>query len=132
MQRDDGGSAFPSTPLGDDGKPGGAHRFGMSLRDWYAGQALSSIQLRCWDDLQQAGEKTAVAAWASLAFVVADAMLAARSPAPEEAEADPRDELLREAVQVIEQMRVRLHPCDNLLPSEAATLAKIQKELGDG
>ena len=41
-------------------------------------------------------------------------------------------ELLREAVQVIEQMRVRLHPCDNLLPSESATLAKLQEELGDG
>lgn len=76
-QRSDGGPAFGHGNHEQGGHPG------MSLRDWYAGQALSSIQLRCWDDLQQAGEKTAVAAWATLAYAVADAMLAARSPAPE-------------------------------------------------
>ena len=86
-QRDDGGSAFPSTPLGDDGKPGGAHRFGMSLRDYFAGQALSSIPLRSWDYLSAEGDK--VRAWATLAYAVADAMLAARSPAPEGGETDP-------------------------------------------
>ena len=148
-QRDDGGSAFPSTPLGDDGKPGGAHRFGMSLRDWFAGQALSSIPLRSWDYLSSGDDK--VKAWATLAYAVADAMLAARSPAPEGGpQSDSRDELLREAVQVIRGFQGAL---DNLwcnylelavggpaawdeygAPASGSgldTLAKIQKELGD-
>jgi len=75
-----GGPAFPCA-TGDvlvDPKGGRAHivmRGGMSLRDWFAGQALVGT-------LSQQGDEphTAVRceAWARWAYDVADAMLAAR------------------------------------------------------
>ena len=85
-QPNDGGPAFPQGY-----REAGGHS-GMSLRDWYAGQALSSIPLRSWDYLSAEDDK--VRAWATLAYAVADAMLTARSPAPEGGEtrrAVPRD-----------------------------------------
>lgn len=118
-QRNDGGSAFPSTPLGDDGKPGGAHRFGMSLRDWFAqSQPSDDIQELSYRHLSLAARRLLVeeqwpdapghdasqeehvkyqidkARWhakvaAALRYMHADAMLAARSPAPEGGETDP-------------------------------------------
>lgn len=102
------------------------------LRDCFAGQALSSIPLRSWDYLSSGDDK--VRAWATLAYAVADAMLAARSPQP-----DPRDELLREAASDLNAM-LTLYGMDED-PNEMsgavhrgarATLDKIQKELGDG
>lgn len=123
-QRDNGGSAFPSTPLGDDGKPGGAHRFGMSLRDWFAGQALSSIPLRSWDYLSSGDDK--VKAWATLAYAVADAMLAARSPAQEAPQPDPRDELLRE----VDDLLCLLNWGDRD-DEVRSLLTKIREALGD-
>lgn len=33
--------AFPGQPYGSDGLPSGYHEFGMTLRDWFAGQALA-------------------------------------------------------------------------------------------
>jgi len=69
---EDGGPAFPVyTPdmnIGDDAGPG------MSMRDWFAGQALAQI----------AGEyhESGIAHWpqhaAAAAYEVADAMLAVR------------------------------------------------------
>lgn len=64
MSADTGGPAFPI--------PHGAHVDGMSLRDWFAGQALARLTLSlsplAWQ-LQDAGEA---------AYLYADAMIAAR------------------------------------------------------
>ena len=139
-QRDTSGPAFPHVKPQPQNFV--SYHPGMSLRDWYAGQALPSILLRCWDDLQQAGEKTAVAAWASLAYAVADAMLAARSPALEAPQPDPRDELLRElrsaAATVLDGLNERIQEApDHAVPvfdgitELTEALVKIQEALGD-
>ncbi len=50
---------------------------GMTLRDWFAGQALPSlITGRDWSYMEDGPEK--VDAWANAAYIVADALLAAR------------------------------------------------------
>ena len=62
----DGGPAFPTPNDGFDGMT-----YGMSLRDWFAGQALSGFIARCATDED----------WARLPLVLyemADAMLKAR------------------------------------------------------
>jgi len=71
----DGGSAFPMTGFlsqmeGEaashyDNKP----QYGMSLRDWFAGQALSGMCSREWH----------MESTVRVAFAVADAMIAARN-----------------------------------------------------
>ena len=76
---DDGGPAFPSPtvvmPLTGGHIPdGGEGEFGMSLRDWFAGQALigmtfSSDDFETWPEL------------AMKAYTAADAMLAERAKA---------------------------------------------------
>ena len=64
---DDGGPAFPS---GDGQWSGGTnHVYGMTLRDWFAGQALPAFAARTNTDFDQD---------ASDAYFMADAMLAAR------------------------------------------------------
>lgn len=63
----DGGRAFPSL-----GGPDYVKEPGMSLRDWFAGQAISALVARHRADV----------AWSELAptaYRIADAMLAARS-----------------------------------------------------
>ena len=60
---DDGGQAFP--------RP---YTAGMTLRDYFAGQALASIPLRAWDD-----QEDKIAAWAKCAYACADAMLKERA-----------------------------------------------------
>lgn len=72
---DDGGPAFPNTPdmmqsanLGFDGA-------GMSLRDWFAGQAISTLINKC-EDSYGAWTPSNVAAGC---YAVADAMIAARN-----------------------------------------------------
>jgi hypothetical protein len=67
-----GGYAFPRGPIGEDcGTPYG-QTDGMTLRDWFAGQALVALpNVGCGADLSQ--EELGVAA-----YQVADAMLAAR------------------------------------------------------
>ena len=72
------------------------------LRDFFAGQALSSIPLRCWDDLETDVEK--MEAWASGAFAVANATLVARSPAQGEGETDPKERLPRDADIILEAL----------------------------
>jgi hypothetical protein len=64
-QKDDGGDAFPPTfgPAGDVG-------VGMSLRDWFAGQVVSSIMT---DGRIQSYNHAAMEA-----YKMADAMLEAR------------------------------------------------------
>lgn len=53
----------------------------MSLRDWFAGHALSIAAGRSWSHLPD--DAAIVRAWASMAYSVADAMLAARAQAAE-------------------------------------------------
>lgn len=65
---EDGGSAFPSPK---DEKAGWAAEYGMTLRDWFAGQALSSVG-SFWSD-----EDTRVE-YARRSYLMADAMIAAR------------------------------------------------------
>jgi len=69
-EKDDGGPAFPMA-----GEPGIEFDRGMSLRDWFAGQALMGIIAApgCEpDDSHPPGIAT-------LAYMFADAMLKARS-----------------------------------------------------
>lgn len=47
---------------------------GMTLRDYFAGQAISSIPLRSWDHLD-GDDMDRIRAWAKCAYLVADAML---------------------------------------------------------
>jgi hypothetical protein len=65
---DDGGYAFP---IPADDKAGWHAESGMTLRDWFAGQALSSVG-SSWSD-----EETRVE-FARRSYLMADAMIAAR------------------------------------------------------
>lgn len=68
---DNGGQAFPGPSFTSNGMPNG-HDMGMTLRDWFAGQALPGIIAQ--PNLE--GHNPAVVAkWA---YEYADAMLAAR------------------------------------------------------
>ena len=63
---DDGGPAFPKGPL----------QTGMSLRDWFAGQALvAHASTSEWEMLDDLAQKNL----AEASYEMADAMLAARS-----------------------------------------------------
>lgn len=79
--QDDGGPAFPQ-PQGTDphGSPYSAREIdgdsGMSLRDWLAGQSLSSM------DYGWFGSSTRIREMAQEAYNIADAMLAARKEQP--------------------------------------------------
>lgn len=50
---------------------------GMTLRDYFAGQALSSIPLRDWG-VASRGDAAVIEAWANCAYAVADAMMKRR------------------------------------------------------
>lgn len=68
----DGGTAFPTQPLGSDGLPCWEASRGMSLRDYFAGQAAQG----------HLGTDEAALLIARCAYEVADAMLAAREAKP--------------------------------------------------
>lgn len=74
MTKIDGGAAFPR-PYGNNGEPNHNYRFandpqaGMSLRDWFAAQALSTLGRL----------SSSPSDIARNAYRIADAMLAARS-----------------------------------------------------
>lgn len=72
----DGGPAFPFIEQNADGSPY-TQTPGMSLRDHFAGQALALLGGRAWDHIE-GSDRAIVKAWAQTAYVVADAMLAAR------------------------------------------------------
>jgi hypothetical protein len=76
VQEKDGGPAFPADPTRDHS--------GMSLRDWFAGQALAGVIDVCRGDTVGVGEtREMLFAWK--AYRIADAMLSARQhkdPAP--------------------------------------------------
>jgi hypothetical protein len=76
MEIKDGGPAFPM-PADRDPVTGQGLRQewdGMTLRDWFAGQALSEV----YDHLKHSRPKDV----AELCFDIADAMLAAREDKP--------------------------------------------------
>lgn len=64
---DNSQTAFPASPTCTDG---------MSLRDWFAGQALAASDWSNWD------ERVADADVAARCFELADAMLAERAKEP--------------------------------------------------
>lgn len=85
MSRDDGGPAFPATLWHEVENPESAVRNlesttfpGMSLRDWFAGQALAGELASQNPECAYAGCEGAaeVSSWA---YSVADAMLAERA-----------------------------------------------------
>ena len=70
---DTGGAAFPGPSFTQAGHPNG-HSMGMTLRDWFAGQALAGMLSNC----NQHGEST----WqfdhaAKMAVLAADHIIAA-------------------------------------------------------
>ena len=74
MTKNDGGPAFPQiSELGDVA----ATSNGMSLRDWFAGQALVAVMDLCKCDIRNTNEKKSEM-FARKAYLMADAMLAAR------------------------------------------------------
>ena len=78
-KREDGGSAFPLVIETSDGFSTKVHaNKGMTLRDYFAGQAIASIPLRSWDHVG-VDDLERIDAWAKCAYLVADAMLAARN-----------------------------------------------------
>ncbi len=65
--------AFPSTPLGQNGMPNDNPQYGMTLRDYFAGQALIALpNIGCGAELDITD--TAIAA-----YQIADKMLLERS-----------------------------------------------------
>ena len=76
-KHDDGGPAFPAfngnMSVREDGTIAPIYEGGMSLRDWFAGQALAGLSA---DDHTYAGTKEDTAEWA---YAFADAMLAQRA-----------------------------------------------------
>ena len=68
MTKDNGGPAFPTTA----GQVVYSH--GMSMRDWFAGQALAGIMANS----QFSVPKNTHQAFTKVAYALADAMLAAR------------------------------------------------------
>ena len=69
----DGGPAFPM-PSGNEPRVNETTHYneGMSLRDWFAGQALQGLCASQWGGLQR------VSTFVERAYEMADAMLAAR------------------------------------------------------
>lgn len=76
-ERDDGGPAFPMQSIGPQFPPGYA---GMSLRDWFAGQALAGIMAnyKFMENIRQ-GFGSTLPHIPEAAYEMADAMLNARS-----------------------------------------------------
>lgn len=72
----DNPSVFPSQAFGSDGLPSWEAAPGMTLRDWFAGQAVSGLLA------SEAGIAPYSQDWAAeRAYLIADAMLAERSKA---------------------------------------------------
>lgn len=68
-QIDDGGSAFPAV-IGPPSE--------LSRRDWFAGQVIGAVVIKCAEDLRFLEGMTPAEYFASKAFEIADAMIEAR------------------------------------------------------
>lgn len=75
IAKDDGGPAFPHQPQDRQGYPCAEHAPGMSIRDWFAGMALSSM------DYGWFGSSTRIREMAEESYNIADAMIAERKEA---------------------------------------------------
>ena len=76
----DNPSAFPHDLLrDDDAYPTHDASPGMSLRDWFAGQALPTIIAVCAGDTSITARPSTEVYFAEKAYLLADAMLAART-----------------------------------------------------
>lgn len=75
MTKSTGGSAFPTIPIynGDDEVI--AASAGMTLRDYFAAQALPVLAGRSWAHIPEAD---LIPTWAQSVYAIADAMLAER------------------------------------------------------
>lgn len=74
------GSAFPNQPFGPNGFPFSVADKGMTLRDWFAGQALAGVLIICRDDTayqKAVGDPDEYLS--TQAYRMADPMLKARS-----------------------------------------------------
>lgn len=69
----DGGSAFPGQPKDAQGYPIAPMEYGMSLRDWFAGQALTGLLP------QPAEPEYGPLHFAKASYAMADAMIEARN-----------------------------------------------------
>jgi hypothetical protein len=84
MSKQDGGPAFPFTPVYEhDESPGSPYCItysGMSLRDWFAGQALVGLSANAsvTARYQTALSDDVRSKFAEFSYKMADAMLAAR------------------------------------------------------
>ena len=77
--KDTGGPAFPSTEPSQEHTPFFDHYNGMTLRDYFAAQAMTGAQI--WDAIlngKNAQFSGGVETLAEVAYAVADAMLKAR------------------------------------------------------
>lgn len=76
-EKHDNPHAFPSVCLGDPGHPASVP--GMSLRDWFAGQALAGLLAHPECRTVGPGHEEATICAAREAYAVSDAMLAERA-----------------------------------------------------
>ena len=74
----DGGPAFPYRETENTGQY--RHHYGMTLRDYFAGQALTNIDVRI--PMSDDDDTPSPLAIANYMYVIADAMLAAREAKP--------------------------------------------------
>lgn len=74
----DGGPAFPFQALGSDGLPESSIEPGMSLRDWFAGQALAGWLASYGDTTEHPVESGRANDVAELSYRLADAFLQSR------------------------------------------------------
>ena len=78
-QIEDGGSAFPTTPENKTRLSGNGGT-GMTLRDWFAGQAMQGLVSKMTENREEAiNNGVTDPAWeAELSYEIADAMLKVR------------------------------------------------------
>ena len=76
----DGGPAFPRPGISSNWGEGHFAHTGMTLRDYFAGQALTNVDVRI--PMSDDDDTPSPRAIANYMYVIADAMLAAREAKP--------------------------------------------------
>lgn len=86
-EKDTGGPAYPTRDYWDDAERN-KHEHGMTLRDWFAGQALAGVMASAEEHFTGDGKSEKAIAdwhdrvetnWATFCYRMADAMIAERS-----------------------------------------------------